>query len=378
MNEGRNQTVTPCGTMPRLLHWILIPALVAVATTVTAQEPTLVIHAVGDLSLPTGTYDKRIDARGAKLFDDVRPILASGDLNFVNIETAITNRAPRAGKTYAFTMPPSRLDWVLDAHFNFISLANNHITDGGDEGIRDTLSALSSRSTEQRPLYYGGVSLERDARYTPLVFEKNGVRIAVFFLGFDRSSHRYNPETPVHQVRDDGYLDAIAKARKDVDLVIVSTHFGQEYIHVPRAETIQIYRGFVDAGAGLVIGHHPHVIRGVEWYREALIIHSLGNFAFASRTKRYLETDARMFSMIARIEIRGGKVSGLRLHPLWVNNLRGWRLGGKTLPRTNFGPVVVRGDFAREVLASVQGWSNAIDGNKVRIEIESDVGTVRW
>ena len=369
---------TPIVILGAVLTALMLAVMVQ-SQPVVADDGPLVINAVGDVSLPHGNFNKILDRQGPKLFDPVRDVLASGDLDFVNVETAVTDTPPSANKKSAFSMPPRRLDWLLDAGFNLISLANNHITDAGEQGIRDTLAALEARQRPDRPLYWSGVSLDPATRYRPEIFTHKGVRIAFFCVGFDRTSHALEPKSPVHQVRDPAWNKAIADVRPEVDLIIVSAHFGAEYKHTPHPSTTKFYRGYVDAGADLILGHHPHVIRGIEKYKNGVIVHSLGNFAFASRTKRHQKTNAKMYSMIAQIVVDGGKIQGLTLHPLYVNNLEPWALGNEKIPRGDFGPIALKGAFAAEVLRAVEGWSNDIPGNaQIKIDVKDDVGHVRW
>ena len=341
-----------------------------------AQE--IVLNAVGDVSLPDGRFNPIIDKRGASLFDAVRGVLAEGDLNFVNVETAITDLKPSAQKKYAFSMPPSRLDWITGAGFNLISLANNHIADAGIEGIRESIAAVEARSTPDRPLIWSGVSVDGADRYAPTLFEEKGIKFALFAVGFENSSSFHEKGSAVHHVQDPAYNAAIARVRDKVDVVLVSAHYGQEYQHVPGPHALKIYRGYVDAGADVIIGHHPHVLRGIERYKNGLIIHSLGNFSFASRTVRHRKTGARLFSMIAQIRFDGAKVKEVRIHPLYVNNLEPWIIGDQRIPKASFDPVPVRGVFAKGVIDAVQKWSDAIPGNRLQIALEGDVGVVRW
>ena len=357
----------------------LVMWLVLIGVEVSAQDGgVVVLNAVGDVSLPGKAFVPVVERQGPKLFDGVRGVLDKGDLNFVNIETAITDAPPSAQKKFSFSMPPARMDWLVGAGFNLISLANNHITDAGDQGILDSIAAIESRSTAERPLVWSGVSLEAEKRYEPVFFERKGVTFAFFCVGFESGSHALEAGSPVHQVRDPRYREAIGAAREKADVVLISAHFGREYEHKPGQDALKLYRGFVDAGADLVIGHHPHVIRGVERYKSGVILHSLGNFSFASRTMRHQKSGAKMYSMIAQVEIDKGGIKSVRLHPLYVNNLESWTLGRRTQARTDFAPVPLKGDFARAVIEALDTWSAAIPGNKARVEVEGDVGVVRW
>lgn len=364
-----------------VVAWVVGWVMCLWASQAAAQSFTL--NAVGDVSLPHGGFNRVIDRQGPALFDDVRGLIGEGDLNFVNVETPVTRRTPTDEKKYAFAMPPERLKWVTDAGFNLISLANNHITDAGTGGVHDSIKAIEALHSPERPLYWSGISLDASQRFKPTLMTIKGVRVAFFATGFDRSSRAYNPKSPVHQVRDEGFNEAIAKVRAEVDVVLVSAHFGREYQHTPGPDALRFYHGYIDAGADLVIGHHPHVLRGVEKYKGGVILHSLGNFSFASRTVRHRKSDAKLYSMIAQVEFDaarpvGQRVKRVALVPLFVNNTEPWTLNGETLPRQDFGPRVLKGAFAQAVLQALDGWSQAIPGNLARVRAEGDIGVVTW
>ena len=159
------------------------------------------------------------------------------------------------------------------------------------------------------------------------------------------------------------------------DLVIVSVHAGKEYKHVPAENLAKIYRGWVDAGADLVIGHHPHVIRPVEVYKEGLILHSLGNYVFASRTVRYRKFSAKMYGLVTRVVIQDGRVAAVELVPTWVNNSSGWKLpDGQSMPNANFAPRLVTGDFADAFFEDFNTWTT--EAGATPVKRHNDVGRI--
>ena len=192
-----------------------------------------------------------------------------------------------------------------------------------------------------------------------------------------KNASRWGSERSPRNVAGSRVAKAIRQLVKKVDIVVLSVHYGMEFVHVPMDRTIRIYHDFVDAGADLILGHHPHVLRGVEQYKRALILHSLGNYTFASKTVRHRAVGAKLYGLIAEIRISRKRIVRVVLHPRYVNNLEKWTLGDQTIRAANFVPYPVKGKFARAVLDAVQQWSTAIPGNKVKIRFQGDRGVIR-
>ncbi len=331
---------------------------------------TLTITAVGDVALTTNAFPSVLKAKGPKLFDPTRKILKRGDLVFLNLETPLTKAPTTVDKKYAYTMPPERLDWLLSAGFNMFSLANNHSADAGEVGVRDTLELMEETAKKRKHFYWNGTHLNPKDAYKPTIIKMKGVKVGFLAVG-------NNSDPLVNRLHIKRISKAIAAFKKDVDVVVLSVHWGKEYAHEPKKRTVQMYRTWIDAGVDLILGHHPHVIRGIEKYKKGLIVHSLGNFAFSSRTVRHRKTGARLYSMIAEIKIKKKRLQELIIHPLYVNNLEPWKMGDKKLPRRDFDPLPVKGKFAKKVLDEIQQWSDDIDGNKIKIIRKDNRGIIK-
>jgi poly-gamma-glutamate capsule biosynthesis protein CapA/YwtB (metallophosphatase superfamily) len=238
-----------------------------------AALPVVAIAAVGDVALGhAGARPADPDA----IFAHVRPLLR-GDLVTANLETALTDRAAakcgdgRDG-CYAFRAPPSSARTLRRAGFTLVNLANNHTRDAGDAGLADTAAALRAARVAHTGAP-GQVAVLRAGR----------VRVAV--VGF----------APYPWAAD--LLDLAAARRliraaaRRADVVVVQMHAGAEgtghrhlagaetYLGEPRGDPVAFAHAAVDAGADLVVGHGPHLVRALEWYRGRLIAYSLGNFA---------------------------------------------------------------------------------------------------
>jgi poly-gamma-glutamate synthesis protein (capsule biosynthesis protein) len=316
----------------------------------------LVITAVGDVSQPADRWVKATEKLGADAFAPTAALVAEADLAIMNLENPISNSGPKAEKTYSFTSPPERLGWYFDVGFDVFSLANNHMGDAGQKGIDDTIRHLRETS-EQRdaPAWFAGAGADREAaeRVTWIEPEGKDLKIAYFSTGI--SSH-----ANVSKFWLANLDERIRKARAEggADLVIVSVHAGKEYQHLPGDSVKKYYRKWVDAGADLVIGHHPHVIRPVEVYKQGIIYYSLGNYVFMSRTVRHRKSNAKLYGLMTRIVVRDGVVRGAELVPLWVNNSESWKLEtGEVLPNADFVPKILTGKFADAWFTDFNKWS---------------------
>jgi len=218
-------------------------------------------------------------------YKHVKEILQQADIAAANLETSVTSlelEKPNL-KTYEFRSDPKVLPAFRDAGFDVVSLANNHSMDYGPEGLRDTMRHLRDHSID-----YVGAGENRAEAFKPVYFDKNGVKVAV--LGFSRVipipeewdwkagedriglADTYNHTYPVQ---------VIEAAKKEADIVVVLVHWGNELDEEPdSAKQVDLGRRYIDAGADLVIGSHPHVLQGIEYYKGRWIAYSLGNFIF--------------------------------------------------------------------------------------------------
>ncbi len=330
--------------------------------------PTLVLAFGGDVAFPRGKNDAALEAIGPRAFDALAPWLAPATLRFANLEAPFTERAPTVQKPFAFTAPPARLAWVLGAGFNLLSLANNHIADAGPAGVADTIAALTrARDAAHGALWWAGAD-PRAAPPTPvpLVFRAPGTDLAVAFLAFGNGYARQVTHW-AGPAAEAAALASVRLARTQAQLVIVSVHGGSEYTHAPDPAVVRLLRGLADAGADIVVGHHAHVVRGIERRGPSVIFYGLGNLAFGSITDRHRATGATLYGMLARVDVSGGKVRRVRVLPLWVDNADPLAPPDLApLPPTPFSPQPLRGAYAAHVLAAIDGFSALVPGNTTR------------
>ncbi|MDI7275930.1 MAG: CapA family protein [Anaerolineae bacterium] len=203
-------------------------------------------------------------------------ILGSGAVVFGNLETVLSDRedATPAEKHYLFRAPASSAAFLAEAGISVVSLANNHILDYGADCLLDTVRAL-----DRHGIAHVGAGRSCGDALAPAILEREGVRLG--FLGF-ASCGDAPPAIPggsAAVARDDPrtILACVGELRRNVDVVAVSLHWGIEGARWPLPEQQALARAIVDAGAHLVLGHGPHVVQGIEEYRGAHILYSLGN-----------------------------------------------------------------------------------------------------
>jgi poly-gamma-glutamate synthesis protein (capsule biosynthesis protein) len=218
-------------------------------------------------------------------FEQVAHLLTQADITIGNLESALGDIGDPAPKSYTFRAPPAAAESLAIAGFDVVSLANNHGMDYGPEALLQGLELL--RQQNVAPIGAGANAAEAHA---PHLQEVNGLRLA--FLGyvhvpvegrtnFDVEQWIATQDMPGLAWAYPEQISAdVSAARQQADLVIVILHSGFEYVEAPSAPQIAASYAAIDAGASLVIGHHAHILQGVEFYKEGVIVYGLGNFAF--------------------------------------------------------------------------------------------------
>ena len=237
---------------------------------------------------------------GRSFFSEVQTDLA-GDVVLGNLEGTLSSGGsskcgPRSTDCFAFQTPPSYARWLAQAGFTIMNLANNHAFDFGRGGLEQTIDALD------------GVGLLHTGRPGQVTVQRVGdIRVAV--VGF--ASYPWAASlTDVAAARR-----LVRTAARRADVVVVTMHAGAEgrdrqhvrrgterFLGENRGDVVRFSRAVVDAGADLVVGHGPHVLRGMEWYRGRLIAYSLGNFA---GYKVFSLGGPLATSVILRVTLRG-------------------------------------------------------------------------
>jgi poly-gamma-glutamate capsule biosynthesis protein CapA/YwtB (metallophosphatase superfamily) len=285
------------------------------------------------------------------LFADVADVFRQADYGFANLETPIAPNHSLGTKEFMFNAPVALLEALKASGVKIVSFANNHVFDQGRAGFNETLNHLQ----EQGMLFIGSGATAEGA-WKPVVVEKNGLRVG--WLGITRwLNGSRNPEKDsephvaffpypgeaknAYGLDEAGVLAAIKAARAQCDFLVVSIHWGIEYAPTPGAEDKAMAHKMLEAGAGAVIGHHPHVLQPVETYltqdrRKTVIFYSLGNF-ISNQSADYVNVrmpdksgdprDALVakFSVVKRDYGRAGiqfELADISIIPVWGENNR--------------------------------------------------------
>lgn len=235
---------------------------------------------VGDIML------SRVVAQKIKIHQDynypflgMRDFLKTGDVVFGNLETAIFEGREIKINEMVFRSDPQVAEALYNGGFSILSLANNHTMNFGSSGLIYTIKYLTDAGIQ-----FVGAGENEVQAYQPVYIEKNGWRFA--FLAYNDSdvvpvSYRAQENKAGTAFMDIAKMtEAVKEAKQNADVVIVSMHAGNEYEKQPSQRQIDFAHAAIDAGANLIIGHHPHIIQPAEKYNGQYIFYSLGNFIF--------------------------------------------------------------------------------------------------
>ena len=256
------------------------PAVAATPTPDASRPATITVAGAGDM-----IFDRQVKtlikiAGGEAPLARVASILKAADVAIANLESTLASSGKKnADKDVTFRGDPRGIESLKIAELDAVSLANNHVLDYGPEPLLDTIKAL-----DKAGIGHAGAGKNKTAAWAPATIERNGTSTAylayshIVPAGFIAQDDRAGFASG----RQDMSLveDAIREAKKTHDYVIVSFHWGVEYTDNPTGEQVKNAHRAIDAGADMVLAHHPHVIQGVEFYKDGLIAYSLGDFVF--------------------------------------------------------------------------------------------------
>lgn len=243
------------------------------------------VVAVGDVMLGRG-IDQRLMEKGVEaVFTDTLPHLRQGSITACNFEAALSQGKGPIKKSYNFFVPHWTLPYLKDAGFNYLTLTNNHVWDFGIEGFIETLQLIQKSSFAT-----SGVGMNVDEAQRPWVVNYGTTEFSVLSVAaYPKEKNGFNGlETASAGIDKPGILFSGRGAEQAMKRYfgkntfnIVFVHGGVEGADVPEKEYEILYRSYVDLGADLVIGSHPHILQRMEAYKGALVAYSLGDFIFA-------------------------------------------------------------------------------------------------
>ena len=286
-------------------------------------------------------------------FQAMRNVIRGADVAFANLEMPLTDRGRHTG---AFRGDPAFADAVRWAGFDVVSAANNHAFDAEAQGLIDTMANL-----RRAGVGYVGAGVDLESARAPHVVEVDGISIA--FLGYTYGINVVgswgfaNEGLPGVMPLDPLLIEEdIRRVRDQVDYVAVSLHWAVENSKDTHPDARAFAHALVDAGADIIIGHHPHVPRGVEVYAGRVIMYSLGNFAFGHGHTYWGD------NYVARLTLTSDHITGVEILPIAGE--------GNDMSQ----PSLLSGNRAAVLLEEVRTLSALLD---TTVEIVGDVGRVR-
>lgn len=247
---------------------------------------TVIMRFGGDVLL-SEWYEEGVSADIHRAFDGF-DLFHTDHLSVVNLESPVTQRGVRRQKPFTFRTHPRFLETITRAGIEAVSIANNHIYDFGKVGLYDTIAFLDSMN-----IGYFGAGKNHEAAHRPFIREINGVRVAIlgYYGGGEAPAARRNAPGVADRELNLIVRDVrSAKNLRNADLVIVCFHWGTEKARRPDRSQRAFARAVIDAGADAVIGHHPHVLQGIELYKNKPIVYSLGNLIFGGNSRHSYDT----------------------------------------------------------------------------------------
>ena len=265
--------------------------------------------AFGDIVLHDGLKPASGKQYLASLKQEIERSSGRPDLVLANLEAPLTeSNKPRWSHLPAKKAPPALAGVLSDLPVDFVTLANNHISDYDRRGLADTI-----RLVDGLGIKWAGAGWNAEQARAPILFEKAGLRIGILALAQPELSAAWEGSWGAGVLDERYAIAAMKQLSAQVDVAIAYLHFGVEFFGYPTPRQIKMSRSLIDAGAKLVLGHHPHVAQGFEWYKNGFIAYSLGNFIFPMKLRGHEHIGV---GLMVDIEVDREKVREVRVVPM--------------------------------------------------------------
>lgn len=299
------------------------------------------ISAVGDCTFGTdenfayeGSMPAKYDEVGDfnYFFENVKSVFEEDDLTIVNFEGTLTDSTIREDKQFAFKADKSYAEILTDGFVEAANLANNHSKDYGEQSYNDTMDALDEAGITN--FGYDRVAIKK----------VKGIKVGLVgtYVLADGLGVKDSMEKNIQDLKDEG-----------AQVIIASFHWGEEKAEYPNDVQVKLAHAAIDAGADLVLGHHPHVLQGIEQYKGKNIVYSLGNFCFGGNMYPS-DMDTMIFQQT--FTLKGGKLQEdnvTNIIPCSISSVEDYN---------NYQPTPAAGEKETEILNKItqrsQGLSN--------------------
>lgn len=307
-----------------------------------ADEPvTITVSAAGDCTLGTDEFFDWSDSLPAKyeevgdpayFFRNVQPIFAEDDLTIVNFEGTLTESEEREDKQFAFKAAPAYAEILTAGSVEAANMANNHSKDYGEQSYTDTIKALEDQ----------GITTFGYDRLA--VMDIKGVKVGLLGTYVLREGLG---------IKDSMIANLESLKEQGAQIIIASFHWGSEKAYEPDSTQIELAHAAIDNGADLVLGHHPHVLEGIEEYQGKNIVYSLGNFCFGGNA---YPSDMNTMIFQQTFTIKDGELQQDN-----VKNIIPCRISSED-GYNNYQPTPAEGEQKDDILQKIEEYSSWIQG----------------
>lgn len=307
-----------------------------------ADEPvTITVSAAGDCTLGTDEFFDWSDSLPAKyeevgdpayFFRNVQPIFAQDDLTIVNFEGTLTESEEREDKQFAFKAAPAYAEILTAGSVEAANMANNHSKDYGEQSYTDTIKALEDR----------GITTFGYDRLA--VMDIKGVKVGLLGTYVLREGLG---------IKDSMIANLESLKEQGAQIIIASFHWGSEKAYEPDSTQIELAHAAIDNGADLVLGHHPHVLEGIEEYQGKNIVYSLGNFCFGGNA---YPSDMNTMIFQQTFTIKDGELQQDN-----VKNIIPCRISSED-GYNNYQPTPAEGEQKDDILRKMEEYSSWVQG----------------
>ena len=297
-------------------------------TVTVAGDTTL--GSTDDLRKRDDCFERVAEEKGyAWFFSGLYDLFSGDDLTLINFEGTLTEETRKNEKLFNFKGPAEYADIVTLGGVEAVNIANNHTKDYGDQGYEDTIANLEAANL----IVSGGGKLG--------IFEKNGVKVGMTGYSFPFKDGKKDISSDVKKLREMG-----------CQIVIASFHWGSEYRDDFTADQRNIGRAALRAGADIVVGHHPHIVQGIEAYQDSYILYSLGNLVFGGNVDPD-DRDAYAARLTFTVYEDHADAPRLTIVPLRLTELS---------KGTDYRPVLAQGDEAQRIVNRILIRSSNMSG----------------
>jgi poly-gamma-glutamate synthesis protein (capsule biosynthesis protein) len=297
---------------------LILSGILITAGCIQSPKKQLRIAFAGDTMLGR-LVNEVINQRGyAYPWGNILPLLQKADFRMVNLETTFTKSEKRVPKVFNYKADPKNIHALMKANINVVSLANNHSKDFGNEGLLDTIKTLDNAN-----ILHVGAGHNIEQAQLPVILEDSGIKIGIIGATDNEPTWHATETTPgINYFSVDNLTDLlkqIIQLKKQVDLLIISLHWGPNMRQQPTQKYIDAAHLMIDAGADIIHGHSAHIFQGVEIYKNKLIMYDTGDFVDDYRIDPYLRNDRALLFFVT---LDKSGVKRIELTPLLINTMQ--------------------------------------------------------